>query len=237
VAYLFDWVGPYAPSAWDRVPLRTPEPYGDHLRPLYNLQQDVALTPDLVAAEPADDDWHALWLQLAASLAGRVERFALIAAVQDQVAGLLRFFPKKYARPRDGAWNRQAHRQDPGDDVLWLGAAAVDMQGYEEQLPMHLLGHIIDEARRLGILRLQALAWSDVPTYAMWGQCFPWPVYEAAGFRRIADADGSQLLALPDMVAGHHGAIVQELISNQLERSCLTMAAAESFAVVEFTLS
>ena len=236
VTYLFDWVGPYAPQAWARVPLRTPEPYGDHLRPLYNLQQDVALTPDLAAATPADGDWQALWVHLAASLAGRVERFALIAAEQDQVAGLLRFFPKRYARPRDGAWDRHAHRQDPGDDVLWLGAAAVDMRGYEDRLAIYLLDHVVDEARRLGFGRLQALAWSDVPAYALWGQSFPWMVYEAAGFRRIADTDGSGLHALPDMIAGHHGAVVQELVNTQLGHSGLTMAAADSFAVVEFEL-
>jgi len=171
---------------------------------------------------------------MAASLAGRVERFALVAAEQDQVAGLLRFFPKRYARPRYGAWDRHAHRQDSGDDVLWLGAAAVDMRGYEDRIAIHLLGHVVDEARRLGFWCLQALAWSDVPAYALWGQSFPWMVYEAAGFCRIADTDGSGLRTLPDMIAGHHGGIVQELINTQLEHSGLTMAAADSFAVVEF---
>ncbi|HCV22088.1 MAG TPA: hypothetical protein DGN59_01415 [Candidatus Latescibacteria bacterium] len=236
MTYLFDWVGPYGPTAWDDVPLRTPEPYGEHLRPLYNLQQDVARIDDLATTEPVDQ-WKSLWLDLARSLAGRVERFALVAGDGGNLAGVLRFLPKRYSLPRAGAWDPSAHGRDPGNDVLWLGAATVDMRGYEERLPLHLLDHVIDEARRLGFKRLQALAWSDVPVYALWGQSFPWMVYEAAGFRRIAETDGSQLQALPDMIAGHHGGLVRDLASTQLESAGLTMAQAEAFAIVERCLS
>ncbi len=245
MTYMFDWVGPRAPEAWDRVPLRTPEPYGDHLRPLYNLHQDVACAPEPDATDPATDpasvpadgDWRGLWVDLAASLAGRLERFALVAAEEDHVVGQLRLFPKSCTHPRPGAWDSDTHHQAPDEEVLWLGAAAVDMPAYEDRLPLHLLAYAIDEARRLGCTRLQAVAWSDVPVYALWAQSFPWMVYEAAGFRRISETDGSHLQALPDMLAGHHGAVVHELVTTQLAHSGLTMATAENLAVVEFCLS
>lgn len=231
--YDFDWVGPTTPAAWDEVALRTPEPYGEHLRPLYNLQEDVALTEDLAPGAPADGDWKAFWLHLARSLAGRVERFALVAGDGPRLAGLLRFLPKRLSRPRCGAWDPQAHRRDNGDDVLWIGAAGTDLVGYNDRLPTTLLAHAIDEARRHGYTRVQALAWSDVPVYALWGQAFPWAVYEASGFRRVAELDGSHLQALPDMVSGAHGGIVQDLVNEQLAHPGLTPSGAEAFAIVE----
>ncbi len=126
MTYMFDWVGPRAPEAWDRVPLRTPEPYGDHLRPLYNLHQDGACAPDPNATDPATDP----------------------ASV-----------------PADGDWRG-----------LWLALAA-------------------------------------------------W------------ETDGSHLQALPDMLAGHHSAVVHELVTTQVTQRGLTMAAAESLAIVEFCVS
>jgi hypothetical protein len=211
--------------------LRCADPYGEHLRPLYNLQEDVALAEDLAPGRPADDDWQSFWVYLAGSLKGRVERFALVAGQERRLAGLLRFLPKTLSRPRYGAWDVEAHRSGCTDDVLWIGAAATDMIGYADQLPTSMLTHLLSEARRLGFSRLQALAWSDVPTYALWGQAFPWSVYQASGFRRIAELDGRHLRALPDMIAGRHGDAVRELVTEQLARA--GEAGAESFAIVE----
>ena len=235
MAYDFDWVTPGLPLAWDAVPLRQPEPYGDHLRPLYNFQEDLAAgdDPSLPAAAADDGDWHELWVSLAASLDGVVTRFAVVADDHGQLCGSVRLLPKALTRPRYGAWDAAAHRRGDSADVLWIGAAAVDATGYADRLPTSLLDLAIDEARRQGKRRVQALAWSDVPTYALWGQAFPWAVYEVSGFRRIAELDGSRLRALPDMLAGHHGGLVEHRVREQLEGPGLSMEAAESFAIVE----
>ncbi|MBT3344114.1 MAG: hypothetical protein HN712_01225 [Gemmatimonadetes bacterium] len=234
MTYTFDWVSPVAPLAWDSVQLRNTDPYGDHLRPLYNLQEDVAVddATDPVSAE--DDEWRFLWQDLAGSL--EVDRFALVAAEAEQLTGCIRFLPKPLSRPRFGAWSLEQHRTQNDADTLWIGAAGVDLLGYEQDLPRMMMMMLIEEARRRGFKRLQALAWSDVPVYALWGQAFPWSVYEATGFRSIADTTGTHLHALPDMLAGHHGGIVQELATVQLERAILTPDTAEQFAVVECPL-
>lgn len=233
---LYDWVGPTVPDAWGAVPLRRPYPYGAHLRPLYNLQEDVALGPT-TAAEPADGRWEVFWRDLAASLGDRgVERFALVAAAGQQLVGCVRFLPKTLTRPRLGAWSVDDHRRDKADDVLWIGAAATDLPAGEQGLPARLLVHVLDHARRCGCRRVQALGWGDLPVYALWGQAFPRSVYEASGFRSIAEVDGSRLHALPDMLAGHHGPLVQDLVERQLRSTGLTPEAAECFAVMQLDL-
>lgn len=234
---LFDWVGPSVPDAWGSVPLRRPDPYGSHLRPLYNLHEDVAVGADMAAAEPADGRWEVFWRELARSLGERgVERFTLVAADGQQLTGCVRFLPKALTRPRFGAWSVEQHRRDLGADVLWIGAAATDLPAGEEGLPARLLIHVIDHARRRGCRRIQALGWGNLPVYALWGQAFPRSVYEAVGFRPIAEVDGSPLRALPDMIAGRHGALVQDLVERQLRSTGLTPAGAESFAVMQLDL-
>lgn len=234
MAYNFDWITPIAPLAWNAVQLRHTEPYGDHLRPLYNLQEDIAVNDETDPVTAADDDWQFLWQELAGSL--DVERFALVVAEADQLAGCMRFLPKPMSRPRSGAWSLEQHRAQNDSDVLWIGAAGVDLPGYEQDLPRAMIVTLMEEARRRGFKRLQALAWSEVPVYALWGQAFPWSVYEATGFHSIADSSGHDLHALPDMLAGIHGGIVQELVTAQLERAILTAETAEHFAIVEYQL-
>ena len=99
-----------------------------------------------------------------------------------------------------------------------------------------LEARLLDHARRHRCRRIQALGWGDLPVYALWGQAFPRSVYEAVGFRSIAEVDGSPLRALPDMLAGRHGALVQDLVERQLRSTGLTPDSAECFAIMQLDL-
>ena len=237
MTYDFDWVSPVSPLAWASVQLRSSEPYGNHVRPLCNFQEDLAVDDTTDPVRAADGNWGGLWEDLAASLQSCVGRFALVAAEGEQLAGCVRFLPKPLSRPRYGAWSLVEHRTENDASILWIGAAAVEIPGFGQGLPRTLISSLIEEARRLGYERMQALAWSNVPVYALWGQALPWVVYEEAGFHSIAEASGASLCALPDMIAGIHGGIVRKIVTAQLERAALSPVDAEHFAIVERSLN
>jgi len=209
MTYDFDWVSPVSPLAWASVQLRSSEPYGNHVRPLCNFQEDLAVDVTTDPVRAADGNWGGLWEDL----------------------------PKPLSRPRYGAWSLVEHRTENDASILWIGAAAVEIPGFGQGLPRTLISSLIEEARRLGYERMQALAWSNVPVYALWGQALPWVVYEEAGFHSIAEASGASLCALPDMIAGIHGGIVRKIVTAQLERAALSPVDAEHFAIVERSLN
>ena len=230
-AYRIEFASPKAQSGrWADVELRASDPYSQHVYPLYNLQED------LPSRSPRDDDWDGLWESLANDLTGKVDCFALVAYQSGKLAGMIRFFPKTITRPRYGAWSEEDHRNEWTDEILWIGGAFVDLMGTEDGLDAELIRRVVQYAREKGFYRIQALGWSEVRAYAMWGQTFPSSIYETLGFRQIATLDGRHLRALPDMLAGRHGPQVQKLVRESLEANGLTERAADEFHILELVL-
>jgi len=227
--YRFEWIGPETPrlESWENVPIRSSEPYGAHVNPLYNFQEDVP------HESPEGDDWGGLWKQLAEGLASDVELLGLVAYEGDKLAGMVRFLPKKATKSRYGAWGEEAHKRAWANDILWIGAAFVDYQGAADGLDTELVRRVVDYARTAGYSRIQCLGWSDLRPYAMWGQVFPASVFEGKGFKPIATLDGSHLKCLPDMLAGSHGPDVQRAVKEEMEALGLTAEAAETFHILE----
>jgi len=159
---------------------------------------------------------------------------SLVAYDKDELAGMIRFFPKTITRPRYGAWSPDDHQQEWTDEIVWIGGAYVDFRGTEDGLDTELVRRVVQYARQEGFAKIQALGWSDIRAYAMWGQSFPVSVYEELGFHRIATVDGSPLHALPDMLAGHHDAEVQKLVKADMEKRGFTQEMANEFHIVEF---
>jgi hypothetical protein len=209
--YRFEWVEPDRPSVdlWDDPGVRSPEIYSNHINPIYNFQEDVPAEP------PVDNDWLGLWKSMATRLEGIVQYFALVAYEGELLAGSIRFLPKTLTKARFGAWGQEQHREEWRDDILWIGAASVDIRGSMDGLDLALLSRVIDYARTAEFGSVQAMAWSDIPVYAMWGQGLPISTYRSLGFEILVEVE-KDLNAFSDMLAGGHGEPIQQLLqSNQ----------------------
>ena len=176
-----------------------PSPYANHVWPLYNLQEDTGpLTP------PEGDRWGAMYFELGRGLAGKVDRFALLAFTDGGLAGTIRFFPKTLTIQHWGGWDERNHRREWTDDILWIGCAYVDLQGMADGLDLELTRRVVAMARGAGFAKVQATGWGELPDYAMWGLAFRASVFRAAGFTPIATTKGCPD-ALEHMLNGCHG--------------------------------
>jgi len=214
-------------------PLRSagkPIPYREHVLPLYNLQEDIGpLTP------PEGDRYGAMWFELGRGLAGKVDRFALMAFADGGLAGSIRFFPKTLTLPRWGGWGEQNHRREWSDDILWIGSAYVDPQGMQDGLDLELIRQVVTIAKGAGFAKVQAIGWSDVPVYAMWGQAFRKSVFRKSGFTPIATIPGFTD-GLFDMLAGAHGEEEREWSRSEIG-SGQALDTAHQGAVLELLLN
>jgi len=182
--------------------------YAAHVDPLYNIHvQLVEGGQEEAEALRKGREWGVFWAELAESLAGKVERFAIAAYAGGKLAGHVRFFPADAARIN---WLSSEYRTRRSD-VLLIGAGCVDLQGAEDGLDSALLLRVADYARERGYARIQAVGWSAIRPYAMWAESLPAAAYEAAGFRRAAMFDAPAGDAFHDMLAGAHGAVVQRM--------------------------
>ncbi|MHC4180162.1 MAG: ankyrin repeat domain-containing protein [Planctomycetota bacterium] len=176
-----------------------PSPYAGHVWPLYNLQEDTGpLTP------PEGDRYGAMWFELGRGLAGKVDRFALLAFADGGLAGTIRFFPKTLTIQHWGGWGERNHRREWTDDILWIGCAYVDLAGIADGLDLELTRRVVAMAREDGFAKVQATGWGELPVYAMWGQAFRASVFRAAGFTPIVATKGCPD-ALDHMLNGCHG--------------------------------
>jgi len=207
-----------------------PSPYGGHVWPLYNLQEDIGpRTP------PEGDRYGELWFELGRGLAGKVDRFALLAfAPGGELAGTIRFFPKTLTVPHWGGWGERNHRREWTDDILWIGCACVDRQSMQDGLDLELTRRVVAMAREAGFAKVQATGWGDVPVYAMWGQAFRASVFRAAGFTRIAATKGCPD-ALNHMLNGCHGEECKEQARAEIETGP-ALDTAHQCAVLELLL-
>jgi len=217
-AYRFEWLAPQQLSAveimvdgeerydeacralWGRRGrTHPPSAYAGHVWPLYNLQEDTGpVTP------PEGDLWAARWFELGRGLAGKVDRFALLAFTDGGLAGTIRFFPKTLTIPHWGGWGERNHRREWTDEILWIGCGYVDAQGMADGLDLELTRRVVAMAREGGYAKVQATGWADVPVYAMWGQAFRASVFRTAGFTPIVATKGCPD-ALDHMLDGCHG--------------------------------
>ena len=204
-------------------------PLGDHVSPLYNLQEDTGpVTP------PEGGMYGAMWFELGRGLAGKVDRFALLAFADDKLVGTIRFLPKTLTNPHWGGWGQQNHRREWTDEILWIGCAYVDRRGMQNGLDLELTRRVVAMAREAGYTKVQATGWGEVPVYAMWGHAFRASVFRAAGFTPIA-ATGGAPDALFDMLCGAHGEQCMEQARAEIETGP-ALDTAHQCAVLELLL-
>lgn len=185
----------------DQANLRTPDGnYPDHVHPLYNIHCELIdssieqIQQDL---EKQKMSWNDYWRELALGLGN--ECFALVAFCDEKLAGYVRFFPSD-----------KSHLRIPGElqvkqkDVLLIGAACVDSTGIDDRLDVELVRQVIRHAKSKGYASIQALGWSEVRSYAAWGESFPQSIYESLGFRKSPTITGSPEV-LDHMLEGCHG--------------------------------
>ena len=191
--------------------------YGQHVYPLYNLQEDV-LQEDVWPghAKAENDNWGLLWFELARGLRGKVEKFALLAYTDDTLVGRIRFFPKTLTVARFGGWGETSHRQEWSDDILWLGAGYADHAAIRDGLDAELVRRVVEYGRASGFTKAQAVGWSEVLSYAMWGESFRASTYEGVGFHPIAATAGC-VDALVHMLGGCHGEADKQMVSEAFE--------------------
>lgn len=219
--------------------------YAEHAEPLYNIHDDILyedvwpekpVPEGCVPGVPGPNDWRwgVLWADLAKGLAGKADWFALLAYADDKLAGMIRFLPKTLTVARAGAWSEQKHRREWSDDILWIGAAYVDRLGIEHGLDTELVRRVVEYARAKDFAKVQALGWSEVRVYAMWGQSFPGSVYKGLGFHGIATTDGCPD-AFKDMLAGSHGEPVKRRVEAELAAG-VPRGTAHQCQIMELTL-
>lgn len=225
-SYRIEWLSPKRLRDFGEPRPAGKADYDVHIGPVYNIHEDI-LSEDVwperpvpegcVPGVPGPNDWRwgVMWEEMAKGLADKVEWFALLAYADDKLAGMIRFFPKTLTVARYGAWPEQEHRREWSDDILWIGAAYVDRLGVTDGLDTELARRVVEYARAKGFAKVQALGWSEVRTYAMWGQSFPASVYEGLGFRAIATTDGCAD-ALGDMLGGSHGEATKQQVEAEL---------------------
>lgn len=221
--YRLEWVsgarlGELHLSGADAVQPRATDYYPDHADPLYNLHCDVVATgkdePSDEALQQQGKNWSDHWRELA--LATEDRPFALAAFSEGRLAGHLRFFSAERSRLRVVPEDQQKAWQQPG--TLFITAGCVDQAGADDRLDAELLRQVIAWARVQGYTSVVALGWSNLRTYAIWGESLPTDVYAGAGFSVAArlDADAP---ALADMRAGAHGPAVQQRIEDEIAAS------------------
>jgi hypothetical protein len=184
----------------------SPSPYTNHANPLYNLHCDFGLAD---TSKPEDVSWSEHWANVVSELSEDVGQFSLVALAAGESAGHIRFLPASLAQLR---WISHDWNIDDRDTTLLICAAYVDLPGAEDSLDSELLRRAVQSALARGCTRVLALAWSDIRAFAMWGESFPLAVYEAAGFRKLKQADHSPAEAFADMLAGAHGEQVQRMV-------------------------
>lgn len=223
--YTFRWVAPDRLAAaplhgMGTCELRAPHSgrpavYDAHVDPLYNIhcQLQPGWTMAKVDEARGARDWDEYWRDLAAGLADKIAHFALVAYAEGRQAGQVRFFPGGLAqldRAPEGPHRRA------GDEVLLVGAGAVDLAGADDGLDAELLQRVVAYARDEGYAGVRGLGWSNVGPYAMWGEQLPLAAYEAAGFGRVEAFDADRNDAFKDMLAGSQGADVQKIVTDAL---------------------
>ena len=224
-------------ALWGRLRYRpgSEDPYyGQHVWPLYNLHCDLVPWP--MATQPEGNRWGEFWFELGRGLAGKVDWFALLAYANDELAGTIRFFPKTLTVPRFGGWSEADHRRQWSDDILGVGAAWVDPEGFADGLDSELVRRLAAHARAAGFVKIQALGWSEVRSYAAWGQALPASIYETQGFRTIAETPGCPD-AFEHMLSGCHGERTKEVVTAELARTGLSPQAAARCRMMELDLT
>lgn len=215
--------------------LRSPQgPYSGHVDPLYNIHCELDDTPFAELQARIDREgghWDRYWRQLAESLLGKVRSFALVAYGNDLLAGHVRFFPSSIAHLRVPNENR--HQND--GNVLLIGAGCVDLPGAEDGLDIDLVRRVVSYARCEGYAKVQAVAWSNIRVFAMWGEQFPLSTYQAAGFRKVAPLPPDKE-TFDCMLAGSHGPEVQKMAQAVLDKG-MTKDEANAIWLVEIDTS
>lgn len=213
VEYRLEWLLPerlddLGLADMNKTVLRTPDAqYAGHVHPLYNIHCE--LLDDDGQKDLDGKDWPAFWRGLMSGMSS--VRFALVAFQDDKLAGYVRFFPADKAHLRAPADQRVTSR-----DTLLVGAACVDAAGQKDGLEKELVKHVIQFARTKGYRSIQALGWSDLRNYSVWGESFPMPVYESLGFSKAAEFAGSDEV-LDHMIEGHHGDEDKQQVEEALE--------------------
>ena len=164
-----------------------------------------------------------------------IEWFALLACADGKLAGKIRFFPKTLTRAHFGGWREEEHRRESSDDILWVGSAYVDPLGIEHGLDIELIRRVVEYARAAGFAKVQAVGWSEVLPYAMWGESFRASGYQALGFRAIATTEGCPD-AFEHMLNGCHGQWCKELVEEALKAG-LSRKTAHQCQIMELDLT
>ena len=238
--YRIEWVTPDRLAELRLVGDRPAEPrasdwaYGHHAHPLYNIHCEIGPDKPLEELkkqlEQDEKSWGTYWEELARDVLGRDAVFALVAYSGDQLAGHIRFFGADMSRLRMAPDDR--YREEKGG--LLIGAAYVDPPAADDGLDVELARRVIQYAQEQGRPAIQALGWSDIRAYAMWGESFPVSTYEAVGFRKVREMEAPRD-AFEDMLAGAHGPEVQKQVKTALKEH--TREAANEFYVMQFDMA
>lgn len=230
-----DKLGDLALIATGAGKARSPQgPYSGHVDPLYNFHEGLngasfEETQALVRREGGD--WNAQWRKQAQGLSGKVKVFALAAYDQNLLAGHIRFLPSSIGHLLSYP-EGFARRTD--ENALLIVAGCVDIDGAADGLDVEMVRRVVAYARQGGYAKVQALAWSNIRAYAMWGEQFPLSAYEAADFRKVASMPAWKE-PFDDMLAGAHGPEIQKMVQGALDKG-MTEGEATTLWLVEMDL-
>ena len=215
------------------APLRTPrQPYGNALDPLYNIQCEMGIR------EPGDVDssfdWGEYYTEMAETLPPELGRFALVAYAEDAIAGHVQFLPQSIGRMRHAPAEVNEGRSI---SILQIGTACVDSLGVEDGLDVELLRRVIAYARARHYSSLQAIGWSDIRIFSLWGESLPFRVYEEAGFEKVLRLEATPVDALQCMLDGNHGDNTLEIVTKEMAEAGLDAEKAGEMYLMEMDMA
>jgi len=183
--------------------------YPGPIDPFYNIQCDLLSGPEEAAFEKevrsAGSNWSKSFAELAVQHIGDTP-FAVLAMRDSVVTGWLRFY-------RAGKCNLRAPvaTQLQAGKALVIGAASVRMDELSRGTVRQMIREAVEQAKRLGLSQIYAVASPDIRAYAAWCNQFMLRDYIACGFEVVEQAPADES-ALYDMAHGAHGELVQASI-------------------------
>ena len=183
--------------------------YPKHVDPFYNIQCDLLPGPDQATFEKmvtsSGADWPESFADLAARHIGDTP-FAVLALRDGVVEGWVRFY-------RAGSCNLRAPvtNRPPAGKALVIGAA-VCTDELSRDTVRSMIEEAVQQAKRLGLTEIYAIASPDIRAYASWCNQFMLEDYAACGFEVVERTPAVQDSALYDMANGAHGTKVQSSV-------------------------
>lgn len=183
------------PESWE---------YAQNLDPLHNIHREIGPMHhpgetwdaylNRVTATPS---WGSYWEELTVGLGNRV--FAVMALRGEGLAGYVRFYPGNLSRLRTDTTDRSRDER-----VLVIGAGCVDDIAARDSVGAGLLRQVVEHAKREGFTAVVGVGWSDVRSFATWGEQLTISDYTAAGFSPTEKVPLDSVAAA-DIRAGRHG--------------------------------